>query len=233
MKEQSHGNKGFALMIVIMVLMLVSFLASQLVMQVRTELQIASNYQQRTVGRLLAEGGVNLAIFRLVGEPGQEYEELLDGTRFLHGRSYETVLPGGKIKYYAVNESGKINLNGTSFGLLESFLEFHGLTREEVTVVIDSLQDWRDGNDLYRLNGAEQDYYEGLDQPYTIRNGKLEDPGEFFLIRGTELLRDKFDPYEVFTVNGTVSKVNFNSLSPGMLSFLVAGDEEMIALYHE
>jgi general secretion pathway protein K len=233
MKDQPRGNKGFALLVVILVLLLVSFLASQLALQVRTELKIASNYRQRTVGRLLAEGGVNLAIFRLVGEVGPEYEELLDGTRFLQGRSYETVLPSGKIKYYAVNESGKINLNGTSFGLLERFLEFHGLAREEVTVVIDSLQDWRDGNDLYRLNGAERDYYEGLDKPYVPRNGKLGDPGEFFLIRGTELVKDKFDPYEVFTVNGTVSKVNFNSLSPQMLSFLVGGDEEKILLYNE
>jgi general secretion pathway protein K len=233
MKDQHKNNKGFALLVVILVLLLASFMASRLVMQVRTELQIASNYHQRTIGRLLAEGGVNLAIFRLIGEVGEEYEELLDGARFLHGRSYETVLPTGKIKYYAVNESGKINLNGTSFGLLERFLEFHGLETEEVKIIIDSLQDWRDGNDLYRLNGAERDYYEGLDKPYTPRDGNLGDPCEFFLIRGTETLRGKFDPYEVFTVSGNSKKVNFNSLTPAMLSFLVDGDEGKISLYRE
>ena len=52
------------------------------------------------------------------------------------------------------------------------------------------------------------------------------------MIRGTESLKDKFDPYEVFTVNGTVSRVNFNSLTPEMLSFLVAGDEGKISLYN-
>jgi len=233
MKDRQHENKGFALLVVILVMLLVSFLASELVLQVRTELQISGNYRQRTAGRLLAEGGVNLAIFRLVGKPDPEYEVLLDGLKFFEGRSYETVLPAGKIKYYAANESGKINLNSTSYGLLEKFLEYQGLTREEVTVVIDSLQDWRDGNDLYRLNGAERGFYEELDRPYTIRNGKIEDPGEFFLIRGTESLKGKIDPYEVFTVNNNLNKVNFNSLSPSMLDFLVGGDEEKIGLYHE
>jgi type II secretory pathway component PulK len=233
MKEQPRGNKGFALMVVILVLLLVSFLASQLVLQVRTELRIAANYRQRTAGRLLAEGGVNLAIFRLVGKPDIEYEELLDGLKFFEGRSYETVLPSGKMKYYAVNESGKINLNSTSYGLFKKFLEYQGLESDEVAIIIDSLQDWRDKGDLYRLNGAEQDYYQGLDRPYIPRDGRIEDPGEFFLIRGTDVLRGKIDPYEVFTANNKKNQVNFNSLSPAMLDFLVGGDEEKARQYHE
>lgn len=233
MRLQPLKNDGFALLVVILVMLLTSFLASELIMKVRTELKITANNRQRLAGRLLAEGGVNLAIFRLSGNPDLDYEEILDGPGFLLGRTYETVLPAGKIEYYAVNDSGKINLNAAPTGLLKKFLEYHGLEEEEVAVVVDSLMDWRDNDDLYRLDGAEKSYYQGLDRPYIPRNGPIEDPAEFFLVRGTELLRGKIDPYEVFTVNNSGTKINYNSLSPDMLAFLVGGDEAKIELYRE
>ncbi len=230
-------NGGFALVVVILVMLLASFLASNLIMNVRAELKITEKYRQRAVGRLLAEGGISLALFRLKeNNPNLEYDELLDGSRFLKGYPYETVLPNGKIKYYAVAESGKINLNSRSnkVDLLREFLQYHGLEPDEVNVVIDSLQDWRDNDDLYRLDGAELDYYQELDRPYIPRNGNLEDPGEFFLIRGTESLRGLFDPYEVFTTNNrTVHQININTLTPEILDFLTSGQKELQEEYYE
>lgn len=224
---------GFALVVVILVMLLTSFLASQLIMKVRAELKITAKYRQRAVGRLLAEGGISLALFRLKDEPNLDYDELLDGSVFLHGYPYETVLPNGKIKYYAVAESGKINLNSTSFGLIENFLEYHGLELEGVQTVVDSLRDWRDNDDFYLLNGAEQDYYQELERPYIPRNGNIEDPAEFFLIRGTESLRGLFDPYEVFTVNTTGNQINISSFTPDILGFLTAGQKVLQEDYYE
>ena len=224
--KDQHENGGFALLVVILVMLITSFLASQLIMQVRTDLQIAANIKQRVVGRMLAEGGVNLALFRLIDKPEVDFEEKIGGAVFLRGRTYETVLSTGKMEYYAVSESGKMDLNKkTPIDLLKKFLEYHALTEEEVDVVVDSLLDWRDNDDLHRINGAEKDYYEELEKPYIPRNGQIEDPAEFFLLRGTESLRGKFDPYAVFTVKNGSGKVNINNLSPEMLAFLVDDDE--------
>jgi general secretion pathway protein K len=226
-------DAGFALVVVILVMLISSFLASQLIMQVRTDMRISANNRERVVGRMLAEGGINLALFRLIDQPAIDYEEKLGGPKLLGGLTYETVLATGKIEYYAVSESGKIDLNKAKEDLFRKFLAYQGLEADEVDIVVDSWLDWRDNDDLHRINGAERNYYEELDNPYIPRNGRIEDPAEFFLIRGTESLRGKFDPYAVFTVDNNSNKININELSPEMLDFLVGGDEEFAKRFRE
>ena len=166
MVRKAGNRSGYALVVVIVILLLVSFLAAQLIMQVRTELRMTANASFRTTARLLAESGVNLALFRILEPPppGSEWEVFGEGD-FLLGRPYKTELPTGKIEYYAVNETGKINLNSSSAGLLRAFLAYQGLEPDQVAVVVDSLADWRDPDSLYRLNGAEEEYYQGLESP--------------------------------------------------------------------
>jgi len=227
-------RRGFALLVVIVVLLLVSLLASQLIMEVRTELRTAANSRELAGGRLLAEGGINIALFRLLDKPelGMEPEEF-GGAKFFLGRKYETVLPAGKIEYYALDESGKINLNAGTVGLLSLFLEYHGLKPEEIAVVLDSLQDWRDPDNLTRLNGAESEYYEKLVPPYTPRNGPFADPAEFFLLKGTEALRGRFDPYEVFTVYSTGTRLYLDSLPKPLVEFFFEGDPAKVEQYQQ
>jgi len=230
--DGGKASKGFALVVVILILLLASVLVANLVMQVRGELRVAQNVKDRTVGRFLADGGVQLAIFRkqehVQNSEGTEYE------RFIEGFPYETSLAGkGRIRYYLVNESGKIDLNTVPRELLEQFLLYKGLDVEDVDIVYDSLLDWRDPDDLHRLNGAEKDYYQSLADPYIPRDGMIQDASEFFLLRGTEKLRGTFNPESVFTVYNSRSRINFNSLTPEMLDFLVEGDQEKIAAYRQ
>jgi general secretion pathway protein K len=224
-------DKGFALVVVIVILLLVTFLASQLILQVRTELKVAHNVKQRGTGVFLAEAGINLGLFRIMDKPlyydNEEYEN------FQEGYPYETSLPNGKILYYVVNESGKIDLNNLPPRLLELFLEYYNVEPDRIAIIMDSLQDWRDQDNLHRLHGAEKDTYEELLPPYTPRNGNITEPDEFFLVNGTDILLDKFGADEIFTVHNNTKKINFNSLTPGMLDFLTAGDPEKKQAYHE
>ena len=50
--------------------------------------------------------------------------------------------------------------------------------------VADSILDWRDANREHRLNGAEEDYYRGLDPPYSAKDGPLDVLEELLLVRG-------------------------------------------------
>jgi general secretion pathway protein K len=55
------------------------------------------------------------------------------------------------------------------------------------TDIIDCLKDWMDKNDddaITGLNGAESDYYQGLDPPYKARNGPMRDVSELLLVKG-------------------------------------------------
>jgi len=229
--SSAQRDKGFALVVVIVILLLVTFLASQLILQVRTELKVAHNVKQRGAGVFLAEAGINLGLFRIMDKPvyydDEEYEN------FLEGHPYETSLPNGRVLYYVVNESGKIDLNNPSPRLLELFLEYHNIEPDRIATIVDSLQDWRDKDNLHRLNGAEQDTYEELTPPYIPRNSNITEPDEFFLVNGTDILFDKFAADEIFTVHNTSRKINFNSLTPAMLDFLTAGDPEKKQAYIE
>ena len=229
--SNARQNHGFALVVVIVILLLVSFLASQLILQVRTELQVAHNVKKRSAGVFLAEAGINLGLFRIMDKPvyydDEEYEN------FLEGHPYETSLSNGKIRYYAVNESGKIDLNNPPPRLLELFLEYHNVEPDRIATIVDSLQDWRDKDNLHRLYGAEKDVYEELTPPYIPRNGNITEPDEFFLVNGTDILLDKFAADEIFTVHNKTRKINFNSLPPAMLDFLTEGDPEKIQAYRE
>ncbi len=226
----ANKRRGFALLVVIVVLLLASFLASQLILEVRTEHQIAFNIKNKTKSHFLSEAGLNVALFRLMDTPE---DIVLGDDTFLHGFSYDDYLSTGKFTYYVTNESGKIDLNKAPRRLLELFLEYHGLEIDQIETIIDSLLDWQDADDLHRLNGAELDTYQELADPYIPKNGSLDDPGDFFLIYGTDVLAGKFDPDEVFTIHNSVGKINFNSLTPAMLDFLVEGDFDRKQAYKE
>ncbi len=231
-------NRGFALVVVIVVVLLASFLASQLIMQVRTELAVSHNIKARVSGHFLAEAGLNLGLFRLLDRsldiPALGAEE--DWEDFSEGFEYQVFLPKGKVTYQVSSETGKIDLNKSPPALIELFLQYQlgEDQEEEIATVKDSLLDWQDNDDLHRENGAESEYYGGLKDPYIARNGKIEDPADFFLIKGTGPMLGKFFPEEVFTVYGnTDGKINFNSLTPAMLDFLTGGDKEKAMAYRE
>lgn len=228
----ADNNRGFALLVVIMVLLLASFLASQLSLDVRTEQRLAANAKARDRAAILAEAGFNIALFRLMDKPIALEAEGEYG-RLVPGRQYTHPLKGGQVRYHAANESGKIDLNAGEPRLLELFLRYRKLTIGQASVVLDSLQDWRDPDNLLRLNGAEQEYYMHLPEPYIPRNGRIEDPAEFFLLRGTNLLTGQFPAEEVFTVHNPEKGINVNSLTPTMLGFVVNGDEARIQAYHD
>jgi type II secretory pathway component PulK len=233
LSKPAGTNRGFALVIVIVIVLLATFLASQLILQVRTELQVAHNIKLRGSGLFLAEAGINLGLFRLMDQPLVLDEENEEYQHFFHGHAYETVLPNGRVTYYAVNESGKIDLNVLQRGLLDLFLQYHNLEPDQIETILDSLQDWTDPDPLHRLFGAEKDYYETLTPPYTPRDKNIVEPSEFFLIKGTEMLAGKFDAAEIFTVHNNTRKINFNSLTPAMLDFLTEGDPDKKAAYYE
>jgi len=229
--HKASRDRGFALIVVIVIMLLVTFLASQLILQVRTELAVAHNVKMRGAGVFLAEAGIRLGLFRIMDKPVyNEDEELAD---FREGSPYKTSLSNGEIRYYVVNESGKIDLNSTNPRLFELFLEYLDVDPDQAAIIIDSLQDWRDADNLHRLNGAEKDAYEERTPPYTPRNGNISQPGEFFLVNGTDILIGRFAADEVFTVHNSSRKINFNSLTPAMLDFLTEGDPERKEAYFE
>ena len=82
------------------------------------------------------------------------------------------------------NYAGKVNLNKADANSLRLILGAFELSEGEKNIIIDSILDWRDKDHLYRLNGAEQDYYQSLPKPYDCRDGDFITIGELLKVRG-------------------------------------------------
>ena len=58
------------------------------------------------------------------------------------------------------------------------------MPKRTADIIVDSILDWIDTDDLHRLNGAESDYYQSLPNPYKAKNGRLDTLEELLLIKG-------------------------------------------------
>jgi len=98
----------------------------------------------------------------------------------------------GSYKVRVGNESGKVNLNYADRELLKMLFSSLELEGPEIESIVDSILDWRDVDSLYRLYGAENDYYQSLPKPYKCRDGFFRYVDELLLVKGiTRELYDK------------------------------------------
>jgi general secretion pathway protein K len=103
-----------------------------------------------------------------------------------------------------------------------------------IQTIVDSILDWRDPDDLARLEGAESDHYGSLRPPYTAKNGFFEFPDELLFVRGvtpelvhgTELMPGLA---RVVSVYGRDEGVNLRSVTAPVLQVLLGVDAETAA----
>jgi general secretion pathway protein K len=111
----SQRTRGFALLIVLWVLVLLGFIATQIVAAARTELRISGNLYSNAVAEAAAEGAINESIFWLC-DPEPERAWRL-------GSVHELAIGHNRIVVRLMDEAARINPN------LASPLEVEGLLR--------------------------------------------------------------------------------------------------------
>jgi general secretion pathway protein K len=97
---------------------------------------------------------------------------------FPHTLNYEHSI----VEVTITDELSKININYIPSPLLQNMLTRLGYEPDEISTMIDCLNDWIDPDSLHRLQGAEQEYYEPLG--YLPKNSLIDDIGELNLIKG-------------------------------------------------
>lgn len=110
-------------------------------------------------------------------------------------------IKSGSFDYRIYDEEARLNLNyldlkgktGTKSNrdIFRQLLVETGVEDgEQADIIVDSLIDWIDTNDLHSLNGAEDEWYQqnyqeqGFSEPYPCKNGKLSTIEEMLMIRG-------------------------------------------------
>jgi general secretion pathway protein K len=107
-------------------------------------------------------------------------------------------------------------------------------------VIVDSVIDWIDEDDLHQLNGAESDYYESLSPPYKAKNGPVDRVEELLLVRG--VTKEIFDGtpttedsparpgFKDLLTTTSSGSVNVNTASQTVLQALLGLDDVQVAV---
>jgi general secretion pathway protein K len=124
---------------------------------------IADEFGKLNLGALLV-GGTDPALTGQAGEDGLAPPEDADGGAWDEQTATNEVL-----------EAALRNLLLDRIGLLGA---------ETVTDPTDAILDWLDPDDVPRPEGAEADYYAGLDVPVGIKNGPMDSLEELLMVKG-------------------------------------------------
>lgn len=191
LKQDINNEKGIALFMVLWVLILLSAIVTEFCFAMRTEINMVRNFKEQTEAYHIALGGMNRAINELVrNEFSKEKNKLLEGDnettpRWRMNTDISAVpFAQGNFKVKIKNEGGKIDLNTANEALLKLLLKGFDIEEQEKSIIVDSIIDWRDENDLHRMNGAENAYYQSLPEPYKCKNGDFDAVEELLMVRG-------------------------------------------------
>lgn len=174
---------GFALVLVLGVMVLLAILAAGIAFSVRSEMNIAGEFSDRIRARYLAHAGLQRALLELsMDNPGVDsYVETWQRLR-----SDDEVLDFGDGIFivYVTDETGKLNINTADRDTLVAFFTQITGDSAQAEEIADAVVDWRDADDEPELLGAESDYYLNLEQPYRAKNAPFDSPFELLLVRG-------------------------------------------------
>ncbi|HEY7039830.1 MAG TPA: hypothetical protein VID28_13285 [Methylomirabilota bacterium] len=238
------GERGVALIVVMLVLALLALVVTEFAYSARLEASMVRAYRDTVLARHLAEAGVQQGIREIlsqsqigaIDESGQ-----LVFYRVLPGQTTPTRVPSlprvrvplgaGEFSYRITDEASRLNLNAGDQARLDRLLDALEIDRSQREIISDSIQDWRDGNELHRVHGAESDYYLKLPVPYRARNANIQSESELLQIRGVT-------PELYFGAGGrpglgslvtavAVNAVSLNAAPPPVLKAIGLSDAEI------
>ena len=236
----ARGERGFALVAVLLVLALIGIAGAEFAYSMRLEATAVRAWKEEIAATHLAEAAVEQAVreiaadfaYVLLAEDGELTFFNRERAPLVRLPRTEVALGGGHFSYRLTDEEARLNLNAAPPERLDRLLQLLQLDKRSRDVILDSLQDWRDPNEEHRVNGAEsEDYYLKLPVPYRSHNANLESVNELLQIRGvTPALFNGAEgrPGLVdFVTVKTGGQVNLNTAGPMILRSLGLSDAEI------
>ena len=168
---------GFALLIVLWMLVLITFIVGYVISTGRSEIQISMNIAAHAAASAAAEGAVFQAIFAL-SNPREDQRPAVDGSirKVEVGRSIVTLR--------LEDENDRINPNLASAKLLEGLLRAVGTGANVAADVADAITQWV--GSASRLRGSDQlaAEYRAAGLNYTPPQAPMESIDELLRVQG-------------------------------------------------
>lgn len=217
MKTKVHidqSSQGIALLVVMIAVFILSILAGAFALSMKTEVKLAQNANHQSDLEWVGRSGVEYSRWILglqLSVPNEPYDSLNQkwaggpGTMAASNspladvslKDVELRNPNtgdliGRFSVTITDLERKVNINTAPPEALHQALTVMGVDASDIPTITDSILDWIDPDDSTRINGAENDYYEGMNPAYEAKNGPIDDLSELLLIKG---IRDQPELY--------------------------------------
>ena len=170
-------QKGFALVLVLWVLSLLTIMAGSFALSMRREAAIVTGSSNNAQAMAVAESGLAIAEFMLLN-PDQQQRWRTDGS------IYQIDYADSRVRIRLLSETGKIDLNSADQALLQGLMTYAPVDEELQTKLVSAILDWRDADDLVNIEGAEKEEYEDAGLSYHPRNKPFESIEELQMVLG-------------------------------------------------
>lgn len=222
-RKRLTDERGIALMLVLWVMTILTGVVLSFAGLTRGETSAALTFRTGLENKFLAEAGIERGIMEIVYRGMHRSETVIMEGREVwrpDGTPHRGRLGEGGYRVAITDEAGKINItaltDATGIVLKNLLIRTAGVAPEQADIIVDSILDWQDDDILHRINGAEEEYYEALPNPYQPRNAPVEVIEELLLVRGmtTDILygtegRQGLFPF--ITVTAKTGKINLAS----------------------
>ena len=239
LQTRPGNQRGVVLIIVLWIFIFLFVVAFDFSATVREEAAATHRFSDETQGYYLALAGFQRGLYDFIQQAGggnQQADSNSNQSDLFDGSWREEKLGGGMFRVRLVDEGGKINLNRVDEQLLRRVFTNLGVEESVADILVDSIMDWRDPDDLHRTNGAESEYYGSLSPAYTAKNGPLDSVEDLLWIRGMtpELFYGSSDDAgetrseraprvglrEVFTIDSPIDRVNLRTATAEVIHAL-------------
>lgn len=192
----SRRDSGSVLIVALVAIAVLALIAATATSGIRADLLSQQNKVERRRAERAAQSGVQFALASLISvdanvlTQNDDWVQLNGQTRYVIGDS--------SYRVQVLDLGSRVNINTTT----EAQLEEMPLTTEQ----IESLLDWREAELQPRVEGAKDEYYNNLTDPYNARLRRFDTLTELLLVKGW-LPSTLYEPVEDTTndplVNGS------------------------------
>lgn len=223
---------GFALLLSLLVVLLLTVLILELDFQARADLRAAGNFRDDLKAFYLARSAVSAG--EAILKDDLRFSPKYDGLDELWAYPVpDYPLGDGMLSGSIADEEGKFNLNslvdatGKSKGSvvevrqkrLQRLFKLLGLNPD----LVDPIVDWIDNDNEPRPFGAEDETYRRLDPAYSVKNARFDTLEELHMVKGiTDEVYHKIAPYLTVYGNANNGAVNVNTADALVLQSLDA-----------
>ncbi|WP_432743016.1 type II secretion system protein GspK [Methylobacter sp. G7] len=216
-------QKGFALVLVLWVLSLLTIMAGSFALSMRREAAIVTGSRTNAQAMAVAESGLAIAELMLLN-PDQRQRWHTDGS------IYQIDYAESAVRIRLLAETGKVDINRADQILLQGLIAYAPVETEAQTKLVNSILDWRDEDDLVRIEGAEKKEYKEAGLSYQPRNQPFQSIEELQLVLGmNEQVYHWLE--SLVTVDSGQAKVDLTLAAKDVLQVLPEVDSGLIEGY--